>query len=108
MLFDRENFIVYTAGDGAEGVALATVHQPDVIVCDLLMDRMDGFRVLQLVRALPEGAGAIVIVVSAKSFKPDIARAKELGADAYLVKPIAPDDLLAAVRRAPPAPTPPQ
>ena len=100
MLFEREGLIVYTASDGAEGVALAEVHKPDVIVCDLLMDRMDGFRVLQLVRALPEGARAIIVVVSAKSFKPDIDRAKELGADAYLVKPIVPDDLLAAVRRA--------
>src|SRR5262249_11487951 len=100
MLFDHEGFIVYTAGDGAEGVALAEVHKPDVIVCDLLMDRMDGFQVLQVVRALPQGARAIIIVVSAKSYKPDIDRAKELGADAYLVKPIAPDDLLAAMRRA--------
>ena len=35
LLFDREGFTVYTAGDGAQGVALARAHLPDVIVCDL-------------------------------------------------------------------------
>jgi phosphoribosyl 1,2-cyclic phosphodiesterase/CheY-like chemotaxis protein len=100
MLFEREGFTVYTAADGADGVALASAHKPDVIVCDLLMDRMDGFQVLQAVRAQPDGGRPIVLVVSAKSYKPDIARATELGADAYLVKPIFPDDLLAAVQRA--------
>jgi phosphoribosyl 1,2-cyclic phosphodiesterase/ActR/RegA family two-component response regulator len=99
LLFHREGFTVYTADDGAEGVSLASVHKPDVIVCDLLMGRMDGFQVLQQVRGQVDGARPIVIVVSAKSYKPDIVRAKELGADVYLVKPILPDDLLDAVHR---------
>ena len=99
LLFQREGFTVYTAGDGAAGVSLASAHKPDVIVCDLLMDRMDGFQVLQHVRGQVEGARPIIIVVSAKSYKPDIVRAKELGADEYLVKPIDPQDLLAAVQR---------
>ena len=99
LLFDREGFTVYTAGDGAQGVALARAHTPDVIVCDLLMDRMDGFHVLQAVRARAELARTIIVVVSAKSYKPDIARATELGADAYLVKPITPDEVLAAIDR---------
>src|SRR5687768_9689322 len=99
LLFEREQFTVYTAADGADGVALASLHKPDVIVCDLLMDRMDGFQVLQQVRGQAGGARPIVIVVSAKSYKPDIVRARELGADEYLVKPIDPGHLLAAVQR---------
>jgi phosphoribosyl 1,2-cyclic phosphodiesterase/CheY-like chemotaxis protein len=99
LLFQREGFTVYTAADGADGVALASLHKPDVIVCDLLMDRMDGFQVLQQVRGQAGGARPIVIVVSAKSYKPDIVRARELGADEYLVKPIDPGHLLAAVQR---------
>ena len=98
-LFRREGYTVYTAFDGAEGVALATAHRPDVIVCDLLMERMDGFQVVQAVRARPELSRTVVIVVSAKSYRPDIARARELGADAYLVKPIVLDELVATVRR---------
>ncbi len=98
-LFEHEGFTVYAALDGAEGVVLATAHKPDVIVCDLLMERMDGFQVLQTIRANPELSHSIVIVVSAKSYKPDIVRAKELGADAYLVKPFDSHELLATVNR---------
>ena len=100
LVFQQEGYTVHSALDGAAGLALASAHRPQVIVVDLLMDRMDGFQVLQAVRAQPELAGAVVIVVSAKSYKPDIVRAKELGADSYLVKPILPEDLLAAVRQA--------
>jgi phosphoribosyl 1,2-cyclic phosphodiesterase len=46
--FDRERFTVYTASDGVQGVALARTHIPDIIVCDLIMDRMDGFRARKL------------------------------------------------------------
>src|SRR5919198_586701 len=99
LLFDRKKFTVYTADDGAQGIMLARAYIPDIIVCDLMMDRMDGFRVLQAVRAQAELARTIIVVVSAKSYKPDIARATELGADAYLVKPITADELLAAVHR---------
>jgi phosphoribosyl 1,2-cyclic phosphodiesterase len=60
---------------------------------------MDGFQVLQKVASPASSPRPIVVVVSAKSYKPDIARAKELGADDYLVKPVNPDDLLAAVHR---------
>jgi phosphoribosyl 1,2-cyclic phosphodiesterase/ActR/RegA family two-component response regulator len=99
-LFQQEGFTVYTALDGAEGVALATSHTPDVIVCDLLMERMDGFQVLRAIRANPELSHSVVIVVSAKSYKPDIVRAKDLGADAFLVKPFDSHELLATVNRA--------
>lgn len=98
-LFRREGYTVYTALDGAEGLALATVHRPSVIICDLLMERMDGFQVVQAIRTHPELSRALIIVVSAKSYRPDILRARELGADAYLVKPIVIDELLETVRR---------
>src|SRR5262245_20522397 len=99
-LFQDEGLTVHTALDGADGVMLATAHKPDVIVCDLLMERLDGFQVLQAIRANPELSHATVIVVSAKCYKPDIARAKELGADAFLVKPFDRHHLLAAMNRA--------
>lgn len=99
VLFQRAGYTVHTALDGAEGLALAIAHQPDVIVCDLLMERLDGFQLVQAIRARPELTRALVIVVSAKSYRPDIVRARELGADAYLVKPIVVDELLETVRR---------
>jgi phosphoribosyl 1,2-cyclic phosphodiesterase len=98
-IFEQQGLTVYTALDGAEGVALATAHKPAVIICDLLMEGMDGFQVLQTIRANPDLARAVLIVVSAKSYKPDIVRAKELGADEYIVKPFDTHELLAAVSR---------
>ena len=86
-VFQHEGYTVYTALDGVAGLALAIAHKPDVVICDLLMDQMDGFQVLQTMRGHPDLARAVVIVVSAKTYKPDIDRATELGADAYVVKP---------------------
>jgi phosphoribosyl 1,2-cyclic phosphodiesterase/CheY-like chemotaxis protein len=108
VLFQRAGFTVYAAPDGAEGLTLAAAHKPDVIICDLLMERMDGFQVVQAIRANPELARATIIVVSAKSYRPDIVRARELGADDYLVKPIVLDELLATVQRSREARTPRQ
>ena len=98
-LFQQEGLTVHRALDGAEGVMLANAYKPDVIVSDLLMERLDGFQVLQAIRGNPELSHATVIVVSAKCYKPDIARAKTLGADAFLVKPFDRHDLLAAMNR---------
>ena len=98
-LFQDEGLTVHTALDGADGVMLATAYKPDVIVCDLLMERLDGFQVLQTIRANPALSHATVIVVSAKCYKPDITRARELGADAFLVKPFNRHDILAAMNR---------
>ena len=98
-LFQEEGLTVHRALDGAEGVMRATACKPDVIVCDLLMERLDGFQVLQAIRGNPELSHATLIVVSAKCYKPDIARARELGADAFLVKPFNRHDILAAMNR---------
>jgi phosphoribosyl 1,2-cyclic phosphodiesterase/CheY-like chemotaxis protein len=97
-VFQHEGYTVHTALDGVAGIALAFAHKPHVVVCDLLMDQMDGFQVLQTIRGHPELADTVVIVVSAKSYKPDIDRATELGADAYVVKPFSSAELLAAVK----------
>ncbi len=99
VFFQQHDFSVYTALDGATGVALARAHKPAVIICDILLDQMHGFEVIQNIRAHPELSRAIVIVISAKSYKPDIDRAKALGANEYLVKPINVDELLTSVER---------
>jgi phosphoribosyl 1,2-cyclic phosphodiesterase/CheY-like chemotaxis protein len=96
-IFEQEGYRVLTALDGVEGVRLAIGHTPSIVVCDILMEPIHGFEVLQAMRSRSELAGAIVIMASAKSYRPDIERARELGADDYLVKPFTPEDLLATV-----------
>jgi DNA-binding response OmpR family regulator len=95
--FEEHGYVVDTAIDGHTGVALAQLRKPQVVICDIVMDRMHGFEVVQKLRARPELAGTLIIMVSAKSYKPDIERARALGADHFVVKPFRCDELLALV-----------
>lgn len=97
--FNERGYTAYTALDGDAGVGLALRHRPAVIICDLIMGRMHGFEVLQVLRSHPELARTIVIVTSAKAYKPDMDRARELGATDYVVKPFHLEELLALVER---------
>lgn len=92
--FEEHGYAVDTAVDGHTGVALALMRRPDVIICDIIMDRMHGFEVIQKVRSRPELAQTLMIMVSAKTYKPDIDRARALGADHFVVKPFRCSDLL--------------
>jgi len=98
-VFTGQGFTVFTARQGTAGIALARAHRPSVIVCDIIMDDMHGFEVLRGLRADPELAHAVVVMISAKSYKSDIDRAREMGADDYLVKPFDPDELVLRVER---------
>ncbi|MBM4441543.1 MAG: response regulator [Candidatus Rokubacteria bacterium] len=95
--FEEHGYVVDTAVDGHTGVALAQLRKPAAVICDILMDRMHGFEVVQKLRARPELAGTLIIMVSAKAYKPDMDRARALGADHFVVKPFRCDDLLALV-----------
>lgn len=97
--FSEQGYIVYTAYDGGEGVKLALQHRPAAIVCDLIMGEMHGFDVLQTLRRHPELANTIIVMTSAKAYKPDIDRAHQLGANDYVVKPFQTDELLAVLER---------
>ena len=97
--FGEHGYTVYTAFDGDAGVELAVRHAPAAIVCDVIMGKMHGFEVLQALRRRPELAHTVVIMTSAKAYKPDISRALELGATAYVVKPFRTDELLAVIEQ---------
>ena len=95
--FEEHGFAVDTAVDGHTGFALALQRKPGAIICDVIMDRMHGFEVIQKVRGRPELADTLLIMVSAKAYKPDMDRARALGADHFVVKPFRCDDLLKLV-----------
>jgi DNA-binding response OmpR family regulator len=92
--FEEHGFVVDTAVDGHTGVALARLRKPDVVICDIIMEHMHGFEVLQKLRARSELAATLIIMVSAKAYKPDVDRARALGANHFVVKPFRCDDLL--------------
>lgn len=97
--FEDKGFTVYTANDGTDGIALARQHRPQLIISDMMMGQKHGFDVLQELRADPELARTVIIIMSAKSYKSDIDRARALGATEYVVKPFKTEELFELVRR---------
>ena len=89
--FSEHGYTVYTACDGDKGVELALEHKPTAIICDVIMGAMHGFDVLRTLRAYPVMQQTVIIITSAKAYKPDIDRARELGATDYVVKPFRTD-----------------
>ena len=97
--FSENGYTVYTALDGDEGVRLALEHKPAAIICDVIMGKVHGFDVLRTLRASAEMKDTVIVITSAKAYKPDIDRARELGATEYVIKPFRTDELLELVER---------
>src|SRR5437660_6156773 len=85
-LFARAQWKVLEAADGDSGVELAIRHRPEVILCDLLMPKSNGFQVCRTIREQLQPTK--IIVVSGRDYAVDRASALEAGADEYLLKPI--------------------
>ena len=85
-LFARADWKVLEAADGDSGVELAIRNRPQVILCDLLMPKSNGFQVCRTIRKQLQPTK--IIVVSGRDYPVDRASALEAGADEYLLKPI--------------------
>lgn len=81
-----ENFEVNHVTDGEAALAVAIEYQPDLIVLDVMMPKINGFDVLDLLRSNPTTQNVRVIMLTALSQAKDKERAESLGADDYLVK----------------------
>jgi DNA-binding response OmpR family regulator len=84
--------------DGDSGLRRVRFEHPDVVVVDLMLPRMDGWRLIEAARE--EGIGTPIVVVSARGTEHDRVHALEIGADDYLVKPFSMKELVARVRAA--------
>jgi DNA-binding response OmpR family regulator len=92
--FEKIGFTVFEAPNGTVGLELAAKELPDLIILDLIMPGILGFEVCKRLRENPSFDNTAVIITSAKSYKPDIDKAIQLGADAYVTKPVDHDDLI--------------
>src|SRR5262249_16611323 len=90
-----EGFDVEVAGDGLAALAAARERMPDVIVLDLMLPGLDGMQVAQRLRA---GSSVPIIMLTARDSVADRVAGLERGADDYLVKPFAFEELLARIR----------
>ena len=89
-------FAVDVTGDGQEGLWYATGNEYDVIILDIMLPKLDGLEILKKLRA--DGRQSHVLILTAKDTLADKIEGLNLGADDYLVKPFAFEELLARVR----------
>ena len=81
-----EGYEVVSAGDGEEALAMAVQQRPDLIVSDVMMPKISGFDMLDILRSTPETKDIHVIMMTALSSDEQRQRGESLGADKYLVK----------------------
>ncbi len=96
-LLEQEGFDVQTAVDGDEAWKAVAGFQPDLVLLDVMMPGMDGFAVLEIIRAGFETARLPVILLTAKGEVPDRVKGLRGGANDYIIKPFQPDELLLRV-----------
>jgi CheY-like chemotaxis protein len=92
-----EGFDVTGAEDGQAGLERAQATQPDLIICDVMMPRLDGYGTLQALRRDAATHSIPFVFLTAKALEDDIQKGLELGANGYLAKPFRIDDLLRVV-----------
>lgn len=93
---EEAGFAVDASADGEEGLWYARSHEYDAIVLDLMVPGVDGLTILSRLRR--DGASVPVLIVTAKDTVEDRVKGLDLGADDYLVKPFAFEELVARVR----------
>lgn len=93
---EEERYAVDVAADGEEGLELAELNPYDLIVLDLMLPRLDGFRFIQRLRG--QGIATPILVLTARDSVSDKVKGLDLGADDYLTKPFAFAELLARIR----------
>src|SRR5215469_9458087 len=106
-VLNQNGWQVFHAGGGDEGIELARQHRPRVVLCDLLMPRVNGFKVCRELRADATLRQTSIVVTSGRNFEADRRAAFEAGADEYLPKPVDPSQLIETLSRFGTSDTPP-
>lgn len=96
-ILQLEGFSVLKASSGLQALDILREQIPDLIIADVMMPEMNGYHFYQRVRQTPKHLQIPFIFLTAKGEAEDIRFGKELGADDYLLKPIHPEDLMAAI-----------
>jgi len=88
---------VVLAEDGFDALAKVNDHAPEIIFCDILMPRLDGYQTCAIIKRNPRFANVPVIMLSSKDGLFDKARGRMVGSEDYLTKPFTKEQLLRAV-----------
>jgi CheY-like chemotaxis protein len=98
-MLEMEGFQVAVAADGVEALARIAQDPPEVVLLDVMMPKLDGYRVCGAIKADPRTAGVKVVMLTAMGQAADRARALAAGADAYVAKPFDEDGLSTLLRQ---------
>lgn len=96
---EQHGFEVVCAFDGEEALKLAQSEQPDLILLDIMLPKIDGFEVCRRLKADKAFAKTPILMFTAKGLSKDIEKGREVGADEYLVKPFSGRALVATIRK---------
>ena len=97
MRLEANNYEVIGACDGKEGYEKARSEKPDLILLDLMLPKIDGFWVCNLLKHDSRYSKTPVVIITAKSGDENMKLARECGADAYIVKPFEIENLLSTI-----------
>src|SRR6185312_7033396 len=93
--FESQGYEIHLAHDGEDVIMLARAHTPSIIILDREMPKIEGLKVLSMLKAEPVTHEIPVIMLASKGRMEEIAEGRKGGAADYIVKPFAPDHLLA-------------
>ncbi len=97
--FRIKGYETIEALNGEDGLVLAKVEAPEAVILDLMLPDIEGYEVCQRIRSFPATTNLPVLILSALADSASKARAKQSGADAYLVKPVRFPELLSELNR---------
>ena len=97
--FKKKNFLVFIARDGEEALELLKTEQPNIILLDIMMPKVDGYATLEVIKKDEKLKNCKVIFLSAKNKESDIKKGLSLGADAFITKPFSIKKLVEKVEK---------
>ena len=95
---EANNYAVLSASEGQEGLNKARAEKPDLIILDLMLPKLDGYKVCRMLKFDESYKSIPIIMFTARAQKKDEELGMEMGADAYIAKPFEPEVLLAKIK----------
>jgi CheY-like chemotaxis protein len=96
-ILETENYKVFGCENGENGVEIANREVPDIVLCDVIMPGLDGYEVLKQLKGNPATENIPFVFLTAQSGLMDKQRARDLGAQDYIIKPFEAEDMLSIV-----------
>ena len=94
----REDYQVYSAADGKQGLQLVKKKLPDLVILDIMLPELDGLEICREIKVDPETRSTAIVMVTAKGEESDVVLGLGIGADDYVTKPFSPKELIARVK----------